>query len=101
MSETLAHELYNGMVKAKEVYRAEAHRIGAENGRLVEEIARLRARLAGAEKVITGVVNSYPVAAGTSKYGYEEDHDGYGWIRECRLWLEATPSLASQELQQG
>ena len=46
------------------------------------------AALAKAEKVIRGVVTSYPVAAGTSKYGYEEDHDGYGSIRECRLWLE-------------
>lgn len=41
-----------------------------------------------AKKVISGVVTSYPVAAGTSKYGYEEDHDGYGSIRECRLYLE-------------
>jgi len=45
-------------------------------------------RLAEAEKVIRAVVTSYPVAAGTSKYGFEEDHDGYGSIRECRLYLE-------------
>jgi hypothetical protein len=44
--------------------------------------------LTQAEEAIRGVVTSYPVADGTSKYGYEEDHDGYGSIRECRLYLE-------------
>lgn len=58
------------------------------------EIATLQARVEEAEKIIREVVRSYPVAAGTSKYGYEEDHNGYGSIRECRLYLERhSPSV--------
>jgi hypothetical protein len=54
-------------------------------------------RLAEAERVIRSVVTSYPVAAGTSKYGFEEGHDGYGSIRECRLYLErfASPDTST------
>lgn len=70
---------------------------------LTRDVAQgsVEARLAGAEKVIRGVVNAYPVAAGISKYGHDEDHDGYGWIRECRLWLDATSSLSSTEGERG
>ena len=49
-----------------------------------------------ARAIIQGVVTSYPVAAGTSKYGHEPDHDGYGSIRECRIFLEKTPLTSGQ-----
>ncbi len=52
-------------------------------------------RALAAEKIIRAVMTSYPVAAGTSKYGYEEDHDGYGSIRECRIYLERHDAVSS------
>ena len=60
-----------------------------------EACAYWESRALEAETVVRAVMTSYPVAAGTSKYGYEEDHDGYGSIRECRLHLERYDAVSS------
>jgi len=78
------------------VANAQTHIRAALRNAQGQEIASLRAQLASAVKVIQGVVASYPVAAGTSKYGHEPEFDGYGSIRECRLFLEKT-ALTDEE----
>lgn len=75
MAETLYEQIHDGLVQAKEVYRAEAHRLG-------DELAYLRT-------LAENAVREYPVASGL--YVDSDGQAGYGSLKALRLFLGIAP----------
>jgi hypothetical protein len=75
MSETLYDEMFEGIQRAKEVYRAEAHRLARE--------------LEYMKTLATNAVREYPVASGL--YKDTDGQAGYGSLKAMRLYLGMSP----------